>query len=149
MFYFTCNHLKNVFANVLQMFYFTCSYGLKLAQVEQVRRPERSQPSALCFAYPEKNCPSEFEETGPELRKSDPIADIGGPEHHLLYNFFVFIRFWPYLSNLFFFNFWPKRPSTIARTIVPLTTPLGGDTVFVRCGSVCLLCSGPVNHTPI
>jgi len=37
---------------------------------------------------------------------------------------FVFIRFWPHLSHLFYSIFWPKRPSTIARSVVPLTTPL-------------------------
>jgi len=65
---------------------------------------------SLKFAFrltlTEKYRPSEIEETGPpRLSKSDPRADIGGPEHHPVYDFFIFIHFLAISYDLFFFIF--------------------------------------------
>jgi len=78
--------------------------ALNPVRAEQVRRPEQSQVPGRgdCFAYLNWEKPAQWDRRNrPRLSKSGPRADIGGPEHHPLY-IFVFIRFWPYLSYLFF-----------------------------------------------
>ena len=111
--------------------------ALKPVWVEQVRWPERSHVPrrggvgsvSLKFAFrltlSEKNRPSDIKETGPGWAKEKrPESRHRRPRASPLYSFFLFLFvFWPYLSNLFSI-FWPKWPSTRARTVVPLTMPL-------------------------
>ena len=90
--------------------------ALKLVRAEQVRRPERSKLcDQLTPSYPEKNWPSEIEETGPGWAKAawqqTSAAHSITPVIYPRYIFLKFLfGFWTYLSNLFFHFFGRSGP---------------------------------------
>jgi len=90
--------------------------ALKPVPATQVRRPERSQVPGreVCFAYPEKNWPSDITETGPGWAKAAREQTSVAQSIILLYKF---NSFWLYLSNLFFIFFGRSGP---VRELVPL-----------------------------
>ena len=104
--------------------------ALKPVRAEQVRWPERKQ-NGLChtvglfclYALSLRpvgsihiSCLAARQQTS-----AAQIATKASPPCNMKY-FYSF--FWHYLSILFLIFFWLKRPSTSARTVVPLTTPL-------------------------
>ena len=105
--------------------------ALKPVRAEQVRRPEWKQNWTVtlwvCFAYDRRlslrpvgsihiSCVLQ-----PESRHRRPKL----PRHHPLIIWNIFIHFLALSFCSVFIFFWLKRPSTSARTVVPLTTPLG------------------------
>jgi len=102
--------------------------ALKPVRAEQVRRPQRKQnwtvPHCgsvlpICLSLRPVgsihiSCLSAWEQTS-----AAQIAKASPPYNMKYFNSFLALSF-----NSIFNYFWLKRPSTSARTVVPLTTPL-------------------------
>ena len=99
--------------------------ALKPVLAEQVRRPERSQvPGRVSVSV---SLTLTEKKTGPVRSKKPTQAEQKRSEsihRQPRASTRLYTRFWPYIFQTHFSFFWPKRPGTRARTVVPLTTHL-------------------------
>jgi len=99
--------------------------ALKPVRAERVTN-KHCDPTNPRLTLTEKNQPSEIEETGPGWAKAarDQTSAAQSINTRRLCIFMLFLFVFGRIFQIYFFIFWPKRPSTRARSVVPLTTPL-------------------------